>query len=341
VHGDEKRLRQVLLNLLGNAIKFTEQGRVTLKVGTIDDYRLRFQVDDTGIGMSPDQLQTIFLPFEQVGDRNQRAEGTGLGLTITQQILNLMGSQIRVESTPGIGSRFWFEVELPTVQNWDDTKPIGLEDHIVGYEGETRILLIVDDRWENRAVLANLLTPLGFKIIEAKNGQDGLEQAKTGSPDLIITDLVMPSMDGFAMTKCLRELDAFKTLPIIASSASVFNFNRQQSEEAGCDNFLPKPVQTSELFNILQYHLKLKWCYRTPAPEAQPDSTPEQMVVPDAAELLTLHRLAKSGYIADLKAEVERLQASDAAYSTFTRHIARLADDFDVKAIAKFIQPYL
>jgi signal transduction histidine kinase/DNA-binding NarL/FixJ family response regulator len=340
VHGDEKRLRQVLLNLLGNAIKFTEQGRVTLKVGTIDGDRLRFQVEDTGIGMSPEQLQTIFLPFEQVGDRNQRAEGTGLGLTITQQILNLMGSQIRVESTPGIGSSFWFEVELPTVQNWDDTKPMGREDQIVGYGGEPRTLLIVDDRWENRAVLANLLTPLGFTIIEAHNGQDGLEQAKTGSPDLIITDLVMPGMDGFEMTKHLRELDAFKTLPIIASSASVFNFNRQQSEEAGCDNFLPKPVQTPELFNILQYHLKLEWCYRTPDPEVRSGSSPEQMVVPPTPELLTLHRLAKSGYIADLRIEVERLQTLDAAYGAFARHIGKLADDFDVKAIAKFIQPY-
>jgi signal transduction histidine kinase/CheY-like chemotaxis protein len=276
VHGDDKRLRQVLINLVGNAIKFTDHGEVKLKVGrmlTSENHSpryaqgpsdrqlihsLRFQIEDTGMGMTSEQLDTIFLPFEQVGEISRQAEGTGLGLAISRTLIQMMGSEIKVKSELGEGSTFWFTLELPAVTDWqtEKTQP---DRPIIGYMGDRRTLLVVDDRWENRAVISDLLKPLGFQILEAKDGQEGLSQAKDHHLDLIITDLAMPLMDGLEMTRCLRQWDDFKDKPIIASSAFVFQYDRQQSQEAGCNDFLPKPVQATELLERLQRYLNLVW----------------------------------------------------------------------------------
>jgi signal transduction histidine kinase/ActR/RegA family two-component response regulator len=278
VQGDDKRLRQVLINLIGNAIKFTDHGEVKLKVGRMlvsehplsryakgqaDASRqlvhsLRFQIEDTGMGMTPEQLETIFLPFEQVGEISRKAEGTGLGLAISRTLVEMMGSEIKVKSELGEGSTFWFTLELPAVTDWQESAP-PIDRPLTGYQGDRRTVLLVDDRWENRAVVSDLLTPLGFQMLEAKDGQDGLSQAKEHHPDLIITDLAMPLMDGLEMTRCLRQWDEFGDTPIIASSAFVFNYDRQQSQDAGCNDFLPKPVQASELLEILQRYLSLEW----------------------------------------------------------------------------------
>ncbi len=269
IHADEKRLRQVLINLLGNAIKFTDQGGVTFKVGVLNNslrskstlHKIRFQVEDTGIGMTLEQLEKIFLPFEQVGEHSRRAEGTGLGLAISRKIVEMMGGEIKVESTYGEGSKFWFDLDLPEVTSWIESEPSKLDQNVIGYQGKQQTILIVDDRWENRAVIVDLLAPIGFKLIEASHGQEGLEKASEFPPDLIITDLTMPVMNGFEMTQSLRESEEFKDALIITSSASVFSFDRQKSREAGCNDFLPKPVQASELLEQLQNYLRLEWIY--------------------------------------------------------------------------------
>jgi hypothetical protein len=280
VYGDETRLRQVLINLVGNAIKFTDQGEVKLKVGRMlmserpSRYRegssdvdrqmihtIRFQVEDTGIGMTPKQLDTIFLPFEQAGEMVRQAQGTGLGLAISRTLVQLMGSEIKVRSDLGAGSMFWFTLDMPAVAAAADAMAAKGDRVITGYEGPPRTILLVDDRWENRAVVADLLKPLGFSILEAQDGQEGISQAKMCHPDAIITDLAMPVMDGLEMTQLLRRLENFKEVPIIASSAYVFNYDRQRSEAAGCNTFIPKPVQATELFEMLQQYLGLIWKY--------------------------------------------------------------------------------
>ncbi|MEQ8958828.1 MAG: PAS domain S-box protein, partial [Coleofasciculus sp. C2-GNP5-27] len=238
VHGDEKRLRQVLMNLLSNAVKFTDTGTVTFTVSIINQEQrtndnICFQVEDTGIGMSAEDLETIFLPFEQVKDSSRHHEGTGLGLAITQKLITLMESQIRVESHPGIGSKFWFEVELPDVSTSAKFIPAKPTETIVGYAGNQRKILIVDDRWENCAVLRSVLEPIGFDIQEAANGQEGLDKAREWQPDLILVDIVMPVMNGHQMTQQLRQHPEFKTIPIIAVSANAFAHNRVESLEAG------------------------------------------------------------------------------------------------------------
>lgn len=363
IHADEKRLRQVLINLLGNAIKFTKQGSVTLKIGVIGNqssiigngkepinnqlptHKIRFQVEDTGVGITPEQLEQIFLPFEQVGDSIHKAEGTGLGLTISRKIVEMMGSEIKVESTYGKGSRFWFDLDLLEATNLIEPAFLKSSQTVLSYQGEKRKVMIVDDRWENRSVIVNMLNPIGFEVIEAENGQEGLEKAHESQPDLIITDLAMPVMDGLEMTQRLRESAAFKDAVIIASSASVFNLDRQQSQEAGCNDFIPKPVQSEELLKQLQNYLKLEWVYK-----AQDEWTTQtqdtsvvmsEMVVPRANELTALYKAAKSGYILDIQEEANRIKQLDPQYAAFAEKILELAEAFEDEAIAKLVSIYL
>lgn len=264
---DEKRLRQVLINLLGNAIKFTDKGVVTFKVEQLNSHtnellfaHLRFSVTDSGVGIAPADIPKLFRAFEQVGERSRQSEGTGLGLAISQQIVQLMGGKIQVESELGVGSKFFFEVELVLNHKWvqQQTSAAG---NIISYVGEKRQILIVDDRWENRAVIVNLLEPLGFILIEAENGQHGLEKMREHLPDLVITDLAMPVIDGFEMLKQLRNDENLQQLKVIVSSASVSQPDRQMSIEAGGDDFLAKPVNAQELFNTVGKHLQLTWNY--------------------------------------------------------------------------------
>jgi signal transduction histidine kinase/CheY-like chemotaxis protein len=359
VYADEKRLRQVLINLLGNAIKFTKCGKVTFTVGVVNptissidmnhDQQLpiitiRFQVEDTGVGMTPEQLEKIFLPFEQVGEMSLKAEGTGLGLAISHQIVEMMGGEIQVESIYGQGSKFWFDLALPVVTNYIPTEVSQLDKNllnIIKYKGEQITILVVDDLWENRAFIANLLEPLGFKLIEADNGQDGLDKAKAYKPNLIITDLAMPIMDGFRMTQLLRSQPEFKETVIIASSASVFNLNRQQSQEAGCNDFLPKPVQADELLEKLQHYLQLVWIYQSNQSFLNIDTDFQEIIFPPSTELVDLYQAAKAGYILEIQEEADRIQKLDANYTPFTNKILELLEEFEDETIVEFIQPKL
>jgi signal transduction histidine kinase/FixJ family two-component response regulator len=361
IHADEKRLRQVLINLLGNAIKFTERGSVKFQVGVLSnspdftDYqvdtrkstKIRFQVEDTGVGMKPEQLDKIFLPFEQVGDSAHKAEGTGLGLAISRQIVEMMGSKIYVKSIYGKGSKFWFDLDLIEATDLIKLEKNNFEQNIIGYQGERRKILIVDDRWENRAVIVNLLQPINFEMIEANNGQDGLEKAQEFQPDVIITDLSMPVMDGFEMTQSLRNLAEFKNTLIIASSASVFSLDRQKSTEAGCNDFLPKPVQARKLFEQLQSYLGLEWIYETKEnseliAESQETFTQvDEMVIPPSQELSNLYQAAKGGYVLRIIEEANRIKQLDSKYTAFANSILKLADEFDDEAIANLIQPFI
>lgn len=361
IRADEKRLRQVLINLLGNAIKFTDTGNVTFKVGVVTNslflqpsyietqgtptiHRIRFQVEDTGIGMTPEQLEKIFLPFEQVGEYSRTAEGTGLGLAISRRIVEMMGSEIKVESIYRAGSKFWFDLDLPAAKHWIESEQSNLTQNVIGYQGKQRTILIVDDRWENRSVIVNLLEPTGFKVVEAGNGQEGLDKAREFQPDLIITDLTMPVMNGLEMTQRLRQSVDFKDALIIASSASVFSFNRQQCREAGCNDFLPKPVQAAELLDQLQHYLGLAWIYETEneSISEMPGSTQvEKMVFPTSEELIALYQAANAGYILDIQQESNRLKQLDPKYTAFAVIVLKLADEFDDEGIVNLIKPHI
>ncbi|MDB9510310.1 CHASE3 domain-containing protein [Kamptonema animale CS-326] len=359
VQADEKRLRQVLINLLGNAVKFTDRGGVTFKVGVIESStieqeasslnainKIRFQIEDTGVGMSQEQRQKIFIPFEQVGDTKRMAEGTGLGLAISSKIVEVMGSKICVTSQLEKGSQFWFDLDLPCANEFTLKPTWNLKGIVVGFTGNKRKILVIDDRWENCSVIVNLLTPIGFEVFEAANGAEGLAKATELMPDLIITDLVMPVMDGFELLRRLRNSETLKDTIVIVSSASVFETDQYKSLDAGANAFLPKPVQVSELFELLQKKLGLSWVYAEPKTSQSPsESTPkisavESLVIPPAALIEDLYDLAKKGNVKAVIQKAEELKKLDEQWIPFAEEVCRLAKGFQEKQLKSFLTNY-
>lgn len=359
VNVDQKRLRQVLLNFLGNAIKFTDRGNVTFQLSIVDrgsaigsqlpagevekellkTTKVRFKISDTGIGITPAELEKIFLPFEQVGEKSRRAEGTGLGLAITQKILALMGSEIQVESTPGVGSTFLFDVDLKAALAPIQTQMTSAR-NIIGYEftEQRQKILIVDDQWENRSVLVNLLEQLGFEIIEAENGQQGLERALSWHPNLIITDLAMPVMDGLKMTQKLRALPEFQDTVILAISANVLNKYLEKSKISGCNDFIPKPIQSEALLGKIQEYLQLSWIYETVDETSDRQLDAPQVVIPPSGELVTLHEALEIGDFDLIEVEAHRIKEISPLYLPFATKLLQLAQDYAEAEILKLIK---
>ncbi|MBT9317630.1 ATP-binding protein, partial [Leptothoe spongobia] len=342
---DDKRLRQVLLNLLSNAIKFTDNGQVTLRVNQEEEEgdddtacKLNFSVEDTGIGISPEQSQQIFAPFEQVGQQQKRSEGTGLGLAISQQIVTLMGGTIQLQSQVGQGSTFDFTIPITPCSSYSAANSVKPHQAITGYDGPPRHILVVDDRWENRDVLTNLLADIGFEVTEAIHGQDALDKLDQCRPDAIITDLIMPVMDGFTLIKQLRQLDAWQTLPIIASSASVSAVDEQNSLLAGSNEFLPKPVQADSLFKVLQAHLNLTWLYAATIPASDLESTTINLHFPPEDILQSLHHLALQGNLKKIKQQVKQLTETDPTYTAFAQQIQMFVTDFQEQELTQFLK---
>ncbi len=384
---DEKRLRQVLINLLGNAIKFTGSGGVTFKVEVIGHgargmghgeegkteelpmpnaqcprTKIRFEVEDTGVGMTPEQLEKIFLPFEQVGDKKKQAEGTGLGLAISKKLVEMMGSELKVESAFGKGSRFWLDLEVPVATGWMPAAAAVQSGKIAGIKEKKPKVMIVDDLWENRSVLVKMLEPIGFSCFEAASGREGLDKAAEIQPDAIVTDLAMPEMDGFEMIRALRQSPQFKNAVIIVTSASVFETDKQNSLRAGGDEFLPKPLQLDVLLAHLQKYLRLEWIYEQTraaekgpivpaqvgevkfetalAAEPLPPGIPAPVVAPPAEELEKLFNLAMRGNIQGIEKAMGELEQQDAKFAPFATEIRQLASGFQVKKIREFINSF-
>ena len=347
VKADEKRLRQVLINLLSNAIKFTEQGTVNFQVGYHEE-KLRFQVEDTGIGIAEEQLDEIFLPFKQVGEDSRKTEGTGLGLAISRQLVEMMGGEIKVKSTLGKGSVFWVDLDLPEVVSAINIKKID-KYQITSFVGDKKKVLVVDDKWQNRSVLVNLLEPLGFEVIEATDGLDCLNKAQEFKPDVIFMDLVMGVMDGFEATRRLRMLPGVKQAVVIAISASVFDFEQKQSREVGCDDFIVKPFQVAELLEKLRVYLGLEWVYEEIKNERKDPNDikvksqilNKDLIAPPPEEMAILLDLAIRGNLRSIVQRAAKLEELDEKWSPFATHLCQLAKEFKCKQIVTFLKKYL
>jgi len=350
IRADQKRLRQVLINLLSNAVKFTTRGEVTFAVG-YHGGKLRFQVEDTGIGIAPKELQEIFLPFQQVGEQRHETEGTGLGLVISRQLVQLMGGELKVESTPSKGSIFWFDLDLPGVSQWVDNRASVMARNIIGFEGRKRKVLVVDDKWANRSVLVSLLEPLGFEVVEAIDGLEGLNKAREFKPDIIFMDLVMPGMDGFETTRQIKMLPGLAGVAVIAISASVFDFAQQQSQEVGCDGFLPKPVQEVNLLETLQGYLGLEWVYEKQGTNGQVDTQHQalstskaplenSLVTPPREEIAILLDRAMSGDLRGIVEQASHLETLDQQWVPLATRLRQLAKDFKSKQILELVKQY-
>ncbi|MDB9519918.1 ATP-binding protein [Roseofilum reptotaenium CS-1145] len=352
---DDKRLRQILLNLLSNSIKFTDRGSVTLSVDVVDlsetQATLIFKVIDTGVGIAPEDMAKLFEAFEHVGDAQKQGEGTGLGLPISQRIVHLMGGEIEVKSELGEGSEFSFILELPVVDNWvqqhqgiegSDNARYHWRNRIIGYEGETRSILIIDDRWENRAVVSNLLEPLGFETIEAENGEEGLKLLREKQPDLVITDLAMPVMDGFELIKHIRAAEDLHHYQIVVSSASVAQVDQQNALDGGGDRFLAKPVDANTLFAIVSECLDLQWLYEereeTQSDENEERTQEDDMLVPPVEDLKDLLMIV---HRADTNEICHKIGTWDSRYQEFAVPILALAEEFKIEEIEEFLQQYL
>ncbi|WP_223805551.1 ATP-binding protein [Pseudanabaena sp. UWO310] len=285
IHTDGVKLRQVLLNLLGNAIKFTPQGEVVLRMSSIENsepqsYTLNFQVSDTGVGIAPEELDQLFEAFSQTESGREAQEGTGLGLTISRQFVRLMGGDITVTSELSKGTTFNFSIQ---------TK---LGNAIIGETSEKRQvialvpnqpdykILVVDDKPINRQLLVKLLAPLGFEVKEASNGQEAIVMWEAWQPHLIWMDMRMPVMDGYEATKYIKSTTQGNATAIIALTASVLEQERAIILSAGCDDFMRKPFKEQTIFAALTKHLGVKYVYS--------DSPNDQIDLSDSATSLDL-----------------------------------------------------
>ena len=354
IQADEKRLRQVLLNLLSNAMKFTERGQVILNIALVEDEQieadrqtLRFEVKDTGIGISPSQLEYIFQPFEQVGDLERRGTGTGLGLTISRQLVELMGGQLQVSSELGRGSTFWFEVTFPVIERVKAEDKLSESRKIIGYQGKRRHILVVDDREDNCLVLQNLLEPLGFEVTLGENGQEEIDLARQIKPDCILTDLVMPVKTGFEAVQEIRQIPELKDVIIIAISASVLDMDSQSSQILNFEAFLPKPIEEQKLFALLQEYLQLDWIYEDVAPSATSNlvktetAANQALIAPPPEELEILYELAMLGSMKKIRERAIYLAELDEQYAPLAAKLQELAQGFQEKAIVNLLEQLL
>ncbi len=340
VMGDAQRLRQVLENLLGNAIKFTRSGVVRLEAapcaatdGSPAPARFRFAVTDTGPGLEPADVERLFRPFSQAVTGRPPEQGAGLGLAISQHLVGLMGGRIEVTSRPGEGSRF--EFSLPLAPAGSAAAPAAVR-RIVGYEGPRLPVLLVDDLEINRRLLREFLEPLGFAVTEAGDGESALRAFAAAPVPLVLLDLRMPGMDGFELTRRLRALPGFSAR-IVATSASVLGFNRDDAIRAGADEFLPKPFREEQLFDILQHQLRLRWRHAEPEPASSsvgvPDAGPAGL--PAAGLLEPLRAAANRGDIGAVKAELAALRVRAPEHAVLWGELEALAAAYQMTALRR------
>ena len=345
VVADGQKLRQILDNLLGNAVKFTKSGKVELKVSLAprpDDApehderpRITFAVRDSGPGIRPEDLRQIFEPFRQTETTSDEAS-TGLGLPIAQKFAHLMGAEISVTSTPKLGSCFEFTVafELLAVRH---PRSNGSAAAPTGYAGRRQSVLIVDDVATNRQLLVDLLAPLGFELSTANDGAAALEVAAKRRPDLILLDLRMPGMDGFELARRLRPTDEASPPTngpkLVAMSASVLGFNREDAFAAGCDDFLPKPFREVELLERVGRLLRLEWVW--PAEDQAPTATPA--ISPPQEAVVALRACAQRGDIFGLRRTIAEERGKTPGASAWFDHLEQLSRNFQMDRIRQVL----
>ncbi len=257
VHGDEGKLRQILINLLGNAVKFTERGEIRLTTGAESEGKYRFEVADSGIGIDPEEQASIITPFAQ-GSGGIRKGGSGLGLAISKRQIELMSGELRFDSEAGVGSRFFFSLPLPQVGSLPPCDVLAEYRHARLAPGEKVNALVVDDIEENRHVLAGLLSAAGCDVFTAESGQHALELARASEPDIIFMDIWMPGMNGIETTHALLAESRIKA-KIVAHSASAFDHEQKRYLDAGFDDFFAKPFRYERICECLADHLHVRF----------------------------------------------------------------------------------
>ena len=350
IYIDNIRLRQVLFNLLGNAIKFTEIGGVTFEIDNITPENhppahllLRFCIEDTGVGIAQENIDKIFAPFEQLGTRLSAREGTGLGLPISCNLLTMMGTTLQIQSELGKGSLFWFDLNVEI--DGEETAVVSTDPEtlspLIGIIGKKPSILVVDDHAGNRRLLTDLLNPLGFTVMTVDSGQAALENTCLEHPDLILMDLIMPEMDGYETVRHLRQqsnINQIKRCPIIAISANAFTEDRDQSLAAGFDDFISKPFKTAVLLNKIEEHLGIKWGWLHEADINAESDTP---VLPSSKTVKTLLGFTKIGDIHSLKKALNTLIDGGRIAPETTARYKNLIESYQISKLEKLLKSHL
>lgn len=340
---DEAKLRQVLLNLLSNAVKFTVSGFIRFRARAEDaadkQVRIRFEIEDSGIGIAKKHVHQVFEPFFQADSR--ASEGAGLGLAITKKLVTAMQGSIELTSRLGHGSCFSVELVVPRV-GAHSSGHAATSRRVTGYEGRRRSILIADDQEDNRRVLARLLAPLGFEVSEARNGLEAVEVAERVKPDLILMDLIMPVQDGLEAIKHIRNQEALRGVCIFAVSASAFESTRAESRQVGADEFVAKPVQMDGLLEMVGRHLELSWIYESSTrPRSVTGCAPQSgnKLVPPVEQLQELYQEALQGDVMALIASLEQIERQEPGYCEFAEELRSMARKFELNRIRAYLKP--
>ena len=344
VRADEKRLRQILINLLGNAVKFTRAGRVLFRV----DYSremARFEVEDTGPGLSDAELGQVFEPFVRgTAAGGNATSGTGLGLTIARMLTGLMGGELTVRSAPGLGSCFAVKLYLPELRARASqrVRPGGVRH--VGYAGPRRRLLVVDNEEADRRLLIDRLAPLGFELLPAASGEAALVLLRNERVDAIFLDLAMPGIDGWTTLRQLRAL-GLSDAPAAIVSANAFDKGLDNGLGIRPQDFLVKPVRMTELLGWLQDRLALQWHDAEPDPldaaAANAAAADKPMQPPPADALRALDELVRLGYLRGIQRKLDAIEAEHPASAAFVGRLRGLAKGFQLDTLAHLVQSAL
>lgn len=334
VRADEKRLRQILINLLGNAVKFTRAGRVTLR-SAYSREMARFEIEDTGPGMGEAELQRVFEPFERgTAAGGSAVGGTGLGLTIARMLTDLMGGEMTVRSTPGVGTCFSIRLYLPELAAGQAGRHRSIARKVRGYLGPRRRLLVVDNEEADRRLVVDRLAPLGFELLQAASGEEALALLATEPVDAIFLDLAMPGIDGWTTLRRLRA-EGLSAAPAAIVSANAYDKGLENDLGISDGDFLVKPVRMVELLGWFERRLQLQWLQAEPAPAAPPPATATAALQkPPAHALRELDDLVRLGYVRGILKKLDALATAWPDSAAFIDRLRALARGFDLVALA-------
>jgi signal transduction histidine kinase/CheY-like chemotaxis protein len=335
VEGDQKRIHQILGNLLHNAIKFTEKGRVKLRVES-ERSDVHFTIIDTGCGIMPDRLADLFRPFSVLDEKSLKLEGTGLGLSISHKLAEMMDGSISVESVVGQGTTFQVTIPLSSTE-----AVVEIQKTVVDYHGRRRRILVVDDKEANLIVLRTMLESIGFIVDTADTGTKSLELAKFARPDVVFLDLMMPGMDGFETARNLHAI--YADVPIVAATAHSGEAMNERALEAGFLKIVNKPIELQDLLDSIKKHAELEWVFGVikPTPEAERKEPAIELITPPPKiDLDDILDLAKRGYVKSLEERAERLIEEKPDFLPFARQVKTMARDFKLVELTNWITEF-
>ncbi len=337
VFGDSKVIKQIFLNILGNAVKFTDNGKIKLNIGYRNSTEsiLFIEIEDTGIGIEEEKISEIFEPFKQIQSGNKIIQGTGLGLSITKKLIALMNGRIQVESKLNIGSKFTIEIQLETSNeniniNLDETP------NIIGFGGEKKNILAVDDNITNLDLYDSILSELGFEIEKCESAKEALSKLNKKKYDLILMDLIMPELNGYDAAKQIKANQAWTEIPIIVVSASTLASNNLLYDKSTFNNYLLKPFNNNELINLIGEHLNIEWKYENISGSID-NSFEDEINYPDKN---ILSEILKNAEFGDFKKIEERLSdlSSEKTFNKFINLTNEYIKQYDDEGLISFLR---